>query len=72
VLARQVLYHLSHTLGLFCFSYFLDRVLHFCQRPAWDGNPFTICAAGIVGESHHAQPLSSLTNVCYLYGQYFK
>jgi hypothetical protein len=29
-LARQMLYHLSHALRHFCFSYFSDRVSHFC------------------------------------------
>jgi hypothetical protein len=28
-LARQALYHLSHILRPFCFSYFSDRVLQF-------------------------------------------
>lgn len=33
VLARQVLYHFSHTLTSFCFSFFSYRVLHFFS---WD------------------------------------
>jgi hypothetical protein len=32
VLARQVLYHLIHTLFPFCFSYFSDRILYFVPR----------------------------------------
>jgi hypothetical protein len=34
VLARQVLYHLSHSPSPFCFSYFLNRVI-FITRLAW-------------------------------------
>jgi hypothetical protein len=39
VLARQVLYHLSHTFRTFCFSYISDRVLNFCLGPASDHDP---------------------------------
>jgi hypothetical protein len=35
-LARQALYHLSHILGRFCFSYFLDRISRFCSDLASD------------------------------------
>jgi hypothetical protein len=38
-LARQVLYHLSHSLSPFCFSYFSDRIFHFCLGSASDNNP---------------------------------
>jgi hypothetical protein len=34
----KVLYHLSHASSPFCFSYFSDRVFHFCLRLASDLN----------------------------------
>jgi hypothetical protein len=34
-LARQVLYHLSHTPTPFCFSYFSNKVSHLCPQQAW-------------------------------------
>jgi hypothetical protein len=40
-LTTQALYHLSHTSALFCFSYFLDRVLRFCPWLASDHSPPT-------------------------------
>jgi hypothetical protein len=39
VLARQVLFHLSHTPSPFCFINFSDRILCFClSQPLWQSS----------------------------------
>jgi hypothetical protein len=60
MLARQVLFHLSHAPGPFCFSLFLDRVLCFCLaghkayfsfRSSWDyrhESPSLVCIDSFV------------------------
>jgi hypothetical protein len=37
--ARQVIYNLSHTCDIFCFSYFSDRILHILLGLASDHDP---------------------------------
>jgi hypothetical protein len=55
VLARQVLYYLSHASTPFCCSDFSDRVSHFCPGPASDCDPSTYASliVGITGANHH-------------------
>jgi hypothetical protein len=58
--ARQTFYHLSHAPSPFCFSYFSDRVSHFCPGPAWATFYLCFCVScvpGIKGTHHHAQLL---------------
>jgi hypothetical protein len=62
VLARQVLYHLSHALTPFYFSYLSDRVSHFFPRPAldyYDPSTHAFCIAGITVVNHNAQLVCS-------------
>jgi hypothetical protein len=52
-----VLYLVSHATSPFCFSYFSDRVLHFCPGLAWalDPLPYASQEAGITAMNHHAR-----------------
>jgi hypothetical protein len=56
VLARQVLYYLSHTSSPFFFSYFSDKILQFHPKLASDYDPpsYATCIAGITGENYDA------------------
>jgi hypothetical protein len=50
MLARQSLYHLSHSASSFCFSYFSDRVLGFLPWLCWSVIfPYASCVAWIIG-----------------------
>jgi hypothetical protein len=40
-IVRQMLCHLNHIPSSLRFNYFLDRLLHFCPRPALDQSPHT-------------------------------
>jgi hypothetical protein len=56
-LATQAFYHLNHTSScFFCFSYFSNRVSHFCQGPVSDCDPPTYAShvAGTTGVYHHS------------------
>jgi hypothetical protein len=58
-IAKQALYHLSHTppTNPFCFSYFLDRSLCFYLEQASDCDPPTYAShvAGVTDAYHHSQ-----------------
>jgi hypothetical protein len=42
----------------FCFSYFWDRILHFCQHwPGPQSSVYAFCIAGMIGTHYHAQLL---------------
>jgi hypothetical protein len=55
MLARQVVYHFSPFSSPFCFSYFSDRVSHFCLGGADLDPPIYTCqVAGI--QAHPVMP----------------
>jgi hypothetical protein len=54
--ASQALYHVSHGLKTFCFSYFLDRVLYFFLRASlrpWSVYFSVFFIAGIIDVYHY-------------------
>jgi hypothetical protein len=54
---RCLLYHLSHTTTCFCFSYFSNKVSHFCPGPTWTIIILPIFV--VVGFNHHPLDLTS-------------
>jgi hypothetical protein len=58
LLARPVLYHLSHTSRPFCLVYFPERIYCFCLWLAWacDSPTSTSHIAGIIGMYHNNWP----------------
>jgi hypothetical protein len=59
MLAREVLYHLSHTFNSFCFSYFLYRISTFCLGPTSDCDPPTYASqvTRVIITCHHIWPV---------------
>jgi hypothetical protein len=57
VIAMQVIYHLSYTPSHLCFSYFWDRVFHFCPGPISDLNPpiYAFCIVEFISLHHHVR-----------------
>jgi hypothetical protein len=54
VLVRQVLYHLSHSSGPFCFGYFGDRSRYFCSgQPSLLFSYFKLAIITELTGAHH-------------------
>jgi hypothetical protein len=58
-LARQVLYHMSHSPALSVLAVFLNRVSHLCPgQPGHDPPIYACYLLGITDMYHHAQVLT--------------